>query len=364
MVVNKDEKNVSCCKDADLNNYWKKKTIISFILSVFVVFIHMSSFSQYSYEGTNAYTILNFSKLFFKRSFVLVAVPLFFIISGATLFRNYNPSQYKNKLISKTKTLLIPFICWNIINMIFSIITSYSFVSNYFISRQPFELTLSNILLSIFFYKCNGPFWFIFNLMIFVIATPVINYIMRKKTVGAISIIALILLEAFNLRLPKVIFFEPESIIYYLVGCFIGRHYFNVFIKKSSAKMQILASILFIIITLYKLCVEYEVIVFFKAVDIVITIIYALAFWVMTDAIINKITVRPYMKNSFFIYAAHINVSAIIIKLFYLALPKAPIMAIFNFIICSTLSVFFICIMCKYLSRFTPQIYKVLSGNR
>lgn len=130
-----EKETMSFAKDANMNYYWKKKTIVSFILSIFVVFIHMSSFSQYKYEAANCYTIVNFCKLFMKQSFVLIAVPLFFIISGATLFRNYKPSEYKNKLIMKAKTLLVPFICWNILNMLFSIITSYSCISNYFIGR-------------------------------------------------------------------------------------------------------------------------------------------------------------------------------------------------------------------------------------
>lgn len=75
-------------KNTDLNNYWKKKTIVSFILSIFVLFIHMSSFSQYAYQDTSAYALINFVKIFTKDSFARIAVPLFFIISGATLFRN------------------------------------------------------------------------------------------------------------------------------------------------------------------------------------------------------------------------------------------------------------------------------------
>lgn len=359
-----EKERVSFDDKTNLENYWRKKTIVSFILSVFVVFIHMSSFSQYTYEGTDAYTIVNFCNIFFRKSFVLLAVPLFFIVSGATLFRNYDSIQYKKKLLQKVKTLLIPFICWNIINMIFSIVTSYSFVSNYFAGRQKFEITVLNIFLSIFFYKCNRPFWFVFNLMIFTVLTPIINRIITQKSTGVILVVAILILEVFDVRLPKNIFFEPESIIYYLFGCFIGKHYFNIFTKPSKIKMRVLSTILFTLITIYKVLVAYKLIELLKSIDIIITILYCLSFWVMIDVFINKITVKPYMNTSFFIYAMHVNISAIIIKLFYLLMPQYPLMSILNFIICSILSIILICIICKFLDRFFPRTYRVLSGNR
>jgi len=353
-------------EDSCLDNYWKKKTIVSFVLSIFVMFIHMSSFSQYSYQDSSCYEIINFVKIITKNSFARVAVPLFFMMSGATLFRKYEAIQYKTILIKRIKTLLIPYFCWNIINVIFSIITSYSFVSNYFVGRQKIELSFSNLFYSIFFYKGNIPHWFLFALIIFTLATPMFDYITEKKRIGCVIIAMLITIENFCdlVRLPEMMYFESEAIVYYLIGCFIGKHYFGEFIGKVSKRIYILSGILFVIITVYKVGASYDCFKALKMFDILIMIIYAFSFWFISDVFVNKVSLKSYMGNSFFIYMTHVNISAIIIKLFYLIFPKTPLMSIANFIVSALLTIVVICITCSFLRRFMPAIYKILSGNR
>lgn len=219
---------------------------------------------------------------------------------------------------------------------------------------------------SIFFYKKNVPMWFIFALMIFALAMPIFDCIVKKKRLGLVLIITLAIIEtSFDLiKLPPMLYFESESIVYYLVGCFIGKHYFREFTKNSSVKTYIIASVLFVIITIYKLFTAYNLLNFLNVADIFIMIIYALSFWFMVDAFVYKITIKPYMKNSFFIYMTHVNISAIIIKLFYLAFPKGPLMSIVNFVMSALITIVAICILCNVLGKLMPKTYKILSGDR
>ena len=70
------------------------------------------------------------------------------------------------------------------------------------------------------------------------------------------------------------------------------------------------------------------------------------------------------MKNSFFIYMTHVNISAIIIKLFYLAFPKGPLMSIVNFVMSALITIVVICILCNVLGKLMPKTYTILSGDR
>ena len=63
------------------NIFWKKKEIVSFILSVLVFFVHISSFAQYSNTGNLISTINEKVSFFFKESITSFAVPMFYILS-------------------------------------------------------------------------------------------------------------------------------------------------------------------------------------------------------------------------------------------------------------------------------------------
>lgn len=69
--------------------YWKRIQLISFILAVFILIRHNSSFGNYDSDCLlNAYFALKFS-------ITEIAVPLFFIISGFNFFINFSISSYK-----------------------------------------------------------------------------------------------------------------------------------------------------------------------------------------------------------------------------------------------------------------------------
>lgn len=344
--------------------FWKKKTIVSFVLSVFVLFLHMSSFTQYDITGTQYEGVLSFLHVFLQKTFVVLAVPLFFIISGATTFRNYTNKDYPKKLVSRVKSLLIPYLIWNTINLLYAIITSYTFISNYFVGREKFVISLPNILLGIFFYSCYGPFWFIFNLMVFTIFLPLINLLISKKTVGISAIIALLILQFFDIKLPETIFFESESLVYYMLGCYIGKHHFDLFSSKTNALIRAISVGLFLVITVV-FCVQgYGLFAIIEVPRIVIKIVYSMSFWIMVDYVIEKIPQKGFMSDSFIIYATHNTLKAIILKLFYMLMPKHPLMSIVSFVLCSVLTLIIICLFCAFMKKFLPKIYGVISGTK
>lgn len=167
-----------------MSYFWKKKTIVSYLLSVMVIWIHISSFANYNFDDSILAKMMLSIPFFIKDTFSRMAVPLFFIISGAVFFRNYTNETYLKKLKARFFSLVIPYFVWNILNMLFVIMTSYSFVSNYFIGREKFVLSVKNILLSVFLYGSNGQFWFVFCLIVFVALSPLIELTMRSKFVG------------------------------------------------------------------------------------------------------------------------------------------------------------------------------------
>ena len=78
--------------------FWKKKELVSFILSILVFFIHIFSFVRYRDTGSIISAVNERAAFFFKESITRFAVPMFFILSGISFFKGYDNSKYINKI--------------------------------------------------------------------------------------------------------------------------------------------------------------------------------------------------------------------------------------------------------------------------
>lgn len=347
----------------DYGIFWKKKEIISYYLSILVFLIHISSIDQYPVSKSMISTVNIRTAFFFKESITRFAVPMFFILSGIAFFRNYNNKTYFSKIKSRIMSLLIPYLIWNILWMVFDICCSYTFISNYFVGRETFVLTFENVFKGIFLYKSNLPFWFVFNLFVFVIISPLIDLLIRNKYVGILSIFTISLLYVFGIHLPASIFFSPISIIFYIIGAFIGKHYFDNIAKKSTPIVQY-TSVAFLISYIVLKNLFCERIYIEKPIHIIIFPICAYAVWNTMDLFIEKIKMIPMYSRSFAIYALHTNVSAIIAKLFIICFSSNEWLAIPNFITTFTLTLLIINAFCFLCERYAPVIYSLLMGKR
>ena len=78
-------------------------------------------------EGFNLlvsdWSTYEFLKLLVSQTLVKVAVPVFFIMSGYLFFANveeWNMQVYKSKMLRRAKTLLLPYLVWNLM-MVFKL---------------------------------------------------------------------------------------------------------------------------------------------------------------------------------------------------------------------------------------------------
>ena len=106
----------------------RKVTIVSFILSIGVMYIHAKNLAYYDFGdalGTPIY-VLN---QIFSETFGRVAVPFFFLQSGYWLFRydiyEKNSGNLKRKLKKKVKSLVIPYLLWNTLGLLYYVIVSH-----------------------------------------------------------------------------------------------------------------------------------------------------------------------------------------------------------------------------------------------
>ena len=97
------------------------------------------------------------------------------------------------------------------------------------------------------------------------------------------------------------------------------------------------------------------------------TIVYTLAafsLWNVVDLFTEKIKLRAIYRRSFAVYAMHLNVAIIILKIFSFCLPQSPWLEIPKFIVMVVATLAIINFVCAFLERFAPKLYGILMGNR
>ena len=343
--------------------FWKKKEFISFLLSILVFFIH-SYFAQDIVSESYISVVNHKVSYFFSRSITQFAVPMFFMLSGISFFKDYNNKKYLKKIKSRLFTLVIPYLIWNTVWMIWEIFTSYSFIANFSANSEPYPLTLISILKGIFFYGCNNPFWFIFDLIIFSLASPIVFIIIKNKYVGIISIICLPIVSLFGIYLPMDVFYYPMSIVFYLIGAIIGYHFFDFAVKKSSKLMQIASFVFLAAYILAKNIAPQEIHINNYLTQTVVYTLAAFSLWNVVDVFIERIKPREIYRRSFAIYAMHLNLAIFILKILSICTPQNEWFEIPKFIIMVILTLVIINYVCAFLEKFAPKIYAILMGNR
>lgn len=349
-----------------MDYFWKKKSVVGYYLSIFVVLIHISTVFNYQFtQQKTAYTLYQIFDVVMRNTFTLCAVPLFLIISGVCFFRDYSNQKYLSKIKNRIRSLLIPYLLWNIINMIFEIAVTRSFLSRFLVGRSPFVFSASNILLSVFWYKTNSVFWFMFDLIVFSLAAPIIWLFVRNKVTALITTVALIALNLAGIGLPEAVFFRSDALIYFFIGAVIGTHFFPLFTQKKDTKTAILALGLVVICTGIQIVNKLKIFPLTDPVNTPILVVFALAVWFTADLFIDRLkTVPPRYQNSFMIYALNQNVEAVIVKVLYLVMPKNQWFAFPNFIFTVILTVMVINLVSQLLRRYFPIINQMLTGAR
>lgn len=138
--------------------------------------------------------------------FCSVAVPLFFLFSGYLYFlgvESFDKETYRIKTKKRIKTLVIPYLFWNTLYLLFHVSRYYfshdSFLSSGCKSIESYSLFdwiscyfYQNVITSISsYYPLNVPLWFLRDLIIYVLFSPLIYYLVKKVSIVYIIVLLL-----------------------------------------------------------------------------------------------------------------------------------------------------------------------------
>ena len=343
---------------------------LRFFCAVLVVFIHAFGPKVASYKNGVYDTI----RILFSQGIGRVAVPIFFIISGFLFFvklERWDSQIWINKLKNRVHSLLIPYFIWNLIAILVSL---YFFSSRWIVKGgAPPNLIIwyENIGgLKAFWnsesglWPIDGPLWFIRNLIILVILSPIIHYYLKKTGILGLVILGILYIFRWWKEIPGL---ELSGFYFFSLGGFfsINQIDFSSFFKKyrllsTSLAVPLLAGIVF---------TYGNNNVFFPELRGLFTIFGSASVIGIVSYLIGnkKIHERAFLSNSsFLIFAAH-NVMLLLMVMLKMnkAFPSTSQIALTIKYFAAPSITIAILLGCYYLmNRWTPRLLAFLTGRR
>lgn len=296
-------------------------------------------------------------KILFSQGICRVAVPLFYLISGYLFYiglRDWNYGQYAKKLKKRIFSLLIPYLLWNII-------ACAIYIFSRCILRNEFTLCDINIF-EILWADSSGwpkdvPMWFVRDLMVVCILSPIVYWWVKNLRLLGILIIAI--LHISNLWIP-VSGFSSTSTLFFAIGCYfqISGNDITSFAHKYRIVSYSVSVLLLISIVLCwgnipvngHLHSAFMIFGSFATISIICNI----------KVNTNHVVYKRITEASFFIYAIHnigiVGVKRIVNKCIGFNIAGYFLISIITFIVSYMIYIF--------MKRFTPKTLKILNGNR
>ena len=338
----------------------KKVTIVSFIMSIFVIYIHANNLFYYGLE-TDGRTIPNIAvKLWGKIG--EVAVPFFFMMSAYWLFRfdvkgSNAMSILTRKMKKRIKTICLPYLLWNTFGMMFyMVITHISFAANMMNNGEVIPLTLPNVLEGILLHKYYFTFWYLKDLIVLTTISPIILIILRSKYATLITIVVSAIAVLFKIDF---MLFRGTSFLFFMIGGYMVS-YANNFFENDSDKAYgyfLGAFVLAGIIRYVNVPIAAELSYF----------VSPILLWKSMDVFfLQGVTGKRkgwFTTQSFFIYASHV-IPVTIIGHLLAKVNQTYWWATISYLLAPWITLSLIYVAARTLYKYTPTFYGLICGGR
>ncbi len=215
----------------------ERLSMLRFPLVVGVVFIHSYKTTLGLADGVvgveNASYFVDFLRDLVSQGIARTAVPLFFLMSGYFFFLYFPWSlkTYGKKVKSRVKTLLIPFLFWNILTLLlFALAQSLPATQAFFSGENEPIATFGiydyfNAIFGITGPPISYQFWFIRDLMVMVLLAPVIYFTLKRAaTVFLVATLTLWLFEIWPIYIPS-----DKALAFFYLGAYFAYRNISLF---------------------------------------------------------------------------------------------------------------------------------------
>lgn len=342
---------------------------------------------QYGMNYPDWYYYFN---VLFSEVLACLCVPTFFVVSGYLFFykTDFDEKVYIQKLKKRFRTLMIPYLLWNLIALLVKATKMLPIFSSIFQNMGNIEFRFSLIrLFRTFFYDdgnsglfidhfqiihvttplpINGPMWYVRDLMVIILLTPLIYWLTKKFKYWFIIGLAIYLYLFGHLLLPEGSYL---SLVIDYMFFFSWGAYYSINKQNLTSEMQKLKYVAYIFIPaifidLFTIDTKYNTYIFLPYIIIGIISIFIITSILMEK---GKLHINNTLANcSFFVFALHSLILNDLGKLLFMAcqLNDTPLVLLFLYIAIPTITIVICVWLYKLLNKYLPTICGLLTGGR
>lgn len=354
----------------DLPGSQLQSKVIAFLwfpLIVAVVFIHSEVTSVAEVGDIPIYT---YTRFLISNVIARIAVPLFFFISGYLFFNNcssrFTSDNYIKKLKRRVRTLLVPYVFWNLVAILFYYIVQTFFPNMTSGNKIPIASYTTSDWIRAFCDIDGGcplcyQFWFIRDLMVVMIFSPVVFVAIRHLKWIFVALLGILWFARIWFKIPG---FSIDAFFFFSVGAAfkICNSNFLAVMKPYKTLSLVIYILLCILCLLSKEAPEFE---YLQKASILIGIVFVIT---LTANCLKegKWKVNPFLtESSFFIYAYHALVIALIIKIVSRIIIMDSDWKLLATYICAPLITIGVGLgIYYYLRKYFPKFTSVICGGR
>ena len=344
-------------------------TWMSFLLTLLVIWTHALNTELFLGEaGKNSAAGLTESLL--GEHLAQIAVPGFFMMSAVLFFRNYRLADTPRKWERRFKSLVIPYFSWNLLYYLGYLIATRAPFLREITGREEAPFSLQELLEAVLFYKYNHVFWFVFQLILLALLSPLIWYVVQQRasfTVMFLLLCVFIFLKADPTPL------NADALLYYMTGARAVTAFSQAPERKKQKRAEeaagaggpretLRAGVIFMIAALvfYAVCLLSE-----NDLPLVLSrLMSAAALWTLLLCIRKLPAPRPIMYETFLIYAIHFAPLRLINKSAAALLPGSAAAALLVFLLMPLIVLGIAWIVNSIGERYCPVLLHLFTGGR
>ncbi len=192
---------------------------LRFPMIVLVTFAHSYGRVEDSFALlASDWNTYEFLKLLVSQTLVKVAMPVFFIMSGYLFFANvdkWDVATYKKKILRRVKTLLIPYLIWNLLMAVKLKAFSMSMLWAYWnpAGTQIDWFGHEQLMTA----PANMPLWFLRDLMVVSLLTPILYILVRKFGYWLMAVLTVLYLSGVCAFIPGL---SAYAVFFFTLGAF------------------------------------------------------------------------------------------------------------------------------------------------
>lgn len=281
-------------------------------------------------------------------------VPFFFIISGYLLF--LKDFDWKQNIVKKSKSLLIPFFFWNLAWMLFEFVAG-SYLSGLF--EDFSRWTISDFLLNLSFRPFYAPFWFIWWLFLMNLLAGVIKWLLNRSQVILAVLIIAIWYMPFSM---EYVTRARQSIVFFVIGGMIAfnKDLLGSLIEKHKKELCFACSFVVLLALLGNGFVG-------PIVEKTIMIIGVLAMFMLLVCLsesLDNCFCDKWVKHTFLIYALHGKILSVLQIMAVRLFEQNEMMIVLEYFVLPILVVIICVILSILYKKVLPNLYKFSIGGR